>query len=38
MLWALIILAVLAGVWIAIYFLRRRRQPPTESFSEDQAA
>ena len=38
MLWALIILAVLAGVWIAIYLLRRRRQRPTESFSEDQAA
>jgi membrane protein YqaA with SNARE-associated domain len=38
MLWALIMLAVLAGVSVAIYFLRRRRQRPSADFSEDQAA
>jgi membrane protein YqaA with SNARE-associated domain len=38
MLWALIALAVLAGVGVAIYFLRRRRQPADAAVSEDQAA
>ncbi|MEN3333835.1 MAG: hypothetical protein V7641_3200 [Blastocatellia bacterium] len=38
MLWALLILAVLASITLAIYFLRRRRQRPSDDFSEDQAA
>jgi membrane protein YqaA with SNARE-associated domain len=38
MLWALIVLAVLIGVGLAIYFLRRRRQPARADLSEDQAA
>lgn len=37
MLWGLITLAVLAGVWVAIYFLRRRRRA-SESLSEDRTA
>jgi membrane protein YqaA with SNARE-associated domain len=38
MLWALIALAVLTGVGITIYFVRRRRQRVSGGFSEDQAA
>lgn len=38
MLWTLIALAVLIGVGLAIYFLRRRRQPARAGFSEDRAA
>jgi len=37
MLWALIALAVLIGVGLAIYFLRRRRPPSSAGLSEDQA-
>ena len=38
MLWALIAMAVLAGVGVAIYFLRRRRQQASARLSEDRAA
>ncbi|HKP13247.1 MAG TPA: VTT domain-containing protein, partial [Blastocatellia bacterium] len=38
MLWSLIGLAMLAGVGVTIYFLRRRRQQASESVPEDQAA
>jgi membrane protein YqaA with SNARE-associated domain len=38
MLWVLIAMAVLTGVGVAIYFLRRRRQQATTNLSEDQAA
>jgi membrane protein YqaA with SNARE-associated domain len=37
MLWVLIAMAVLTGIGVAIYFLRRRRQQATASLSEDQA-